>query len=318
MAVAGGLLLASTMPGLAGQVDAGVAVNALQHKARIDKVAVIDAVRVKDRVIAVGERGQVFVNADPRNGAWLPRQTGIEKTLTSVTYLGESTLLALGHAGAIIYSQDLGDTWVSGTSGQAGETLMAASLTSDGGVLAVGAYASFLRSTDMGRTWAAKRILGADVDTHFYGMASSRGSMVMVGEAGFIAVSADQGETWQVVRSPYHGSLFGVAATGGDVLVAFGMRGTLLVSRDGGRLWTLLRSGTTSPFFSATLLQSGGLALGGKDGVLAQISPSGELVDVRIAEDRRSVSKVIELDENEWLLLGEAGVRRVRWNELKK
>lgn len=318
MAVAGGLLLASTMPGLAGQVDAGAAVNALQHKARIDRVAVIDALRVKDRVVAVGERGQVFVTTDPGGGTWSPRQSGVEKTLTSVTYLGDSTLVALGHAGSILYSKDLGDTWASSAPGRTGEALMAACLTRDGSVLAVGAYASFLKSSDKGRTWAAKQILGADVDTHFYGLASSRETLVLVGEAGLIAVSADQGDAWQVVKSPYHGSLFGVAATAGDVLVAFGMRGTVLVSRDGGRQWTALQSGTKSPFFSATLLKNGGLALGGKDGVLAQISPSGELLDVRAAEDRRSVSKIVELDENEWLLLGEAGVRRVRWNELKK
>lgn len=292
------------------------AIAQLQAKATIDKVAIIDAAYAGKRMVAVGERGLIFIS-DNQGKSWSPAPSGSEKALTGVAALADDVLVLTGHSGMILRSIDAGARWSQAASTQAQrEALLGVLPLPDGRALAYGSYASFMESADGGQTWSPRQILDADIDKHIYGLARIGQAMVLVGEAGLIAVSEDAGKNWKTVQSPYHGSLFGVAAIG-DRFIAFGMRGKILLSSDMGQSWKELDSQTNSPLFAASLLKDGQLLLAGKDGVLSLVSSVGT-VETRHTKDRRTVSRALQADDKSLLLFGEAGVRRVQWNELGK
>lgn len=313
---------ATAWAGAAPEPSQDSRVAALQAHAAIDRVAILDAVQVGERVIAVGVRGQVFTSDDRPRRQWQPRPTGVERTLTAVVHLGGTRLVALGHHGVVLRSDDLGEHWAA-QAADAAETgappaLLAGLQLADGRLAAVGGYATLRVSADGGAHWRSVNVGEPDVDLHVYGLAQVERRLVLVGEAGLLALADGPEGPWQRVPSPYPGSLFGVATLPGGRLVAYGMRGTVMTSGDRGRTWTLLASGTRSPFFSATPLKDGRLVLAGKDGATALVAATGDAIDTRYTLDRRTVSKVLEEADGSWLLFGEAGVRRVRWNEFSK
>ncbi|WP_428825524.1 WD40/YVTN/BNR-like repeat-containing protein [Azonexus sp. IMCC34842] len=311
-------LLAQPLLAAAAEPAAAQALLALKAKAGINKVAILDAVRSGKRIVAVGERSLIFVS-DDEGKTWSARPTASEKSLTSVIVQRAGVLIAAGHSGVILRSIDGGDNWTRSPVpvGQK-EALLGMLALSDGRTLAFGGYSSLLESGDGGNAWEQRSILDAEMDKHFYGIAASDQSLVLVGEAGLISLSSDLGKTWKIVPSPYHGSLFGVAALPNGVFIAYGMRGKILGSFDQGQNWRELESGTKSPFFSGTLLRDGRLLLGGKDGVLAMITADGQAVETRHTRDRRSVSRIVESQKDELLLFGDVGIRRVQWKDLEK
>lgn len=305
-------------PAAATGDSAAEALRSLKATASINKVAILDAVRAGRRITAVGERSLIFVS-DDEGESWSARPTATEKSLTSVTLQPDGVLLATGHSGLLLRSEDGGNHWRQAPlPASQKEALLGSLALADGRTLAFGGYASLLESADGGRSWTQRSILDAEIDKHFYGMAASNESVVLVGEAGLIAVSGDRGATWRVVPSPYHGSLFGVSALANGAFVAYGMRGKILCSFDQGRSWHELESATKSPFFSGTVLKDGRLLLAGKDGVLAMLGSDGQSVETRYTPDHRTVSRIVETTGDEWLLFGEAGARRVQWKNLKK
>ncbi|NMM29095.1 MAG: hypothetical protein HHJ12_17905 [Glaciimonas sp.] len=310
------ILCVAIAQGAAVAAPPAAALAQLQTRASIDKVAIIDAAYTGKRMVAVGERGLVFIS-DDQGKTWSARSSGHEKAITGVVALDAKVVLATGHSGLIFRSADGGQHW-SGSRPLENmhEAQLGVHVLPDGRVISFGGYASLLESSDGGQSWTQRKILGDAIDKHFYGMAQIGASMVLVGEAGLIATSGDAGKTWASVDSPYPGSLFGVASMPGNIFIAFGMRGKILYSADMGCSWQELDSGTTSPFFSATSLKDGRLLLAGKDGVLAIVS--GRAAETRYTPDRRSVARVLETDNNTLLLFGEAGVRRVQWQRLRK
>lgn len=303
---------------VAAEHGAAQALLVLKGKADINKVAILGAVRSGKRIVAVGERSLVFVS-DDEGKTWSSRPAATEKSLTAVTAHGGTQLIATGHSGLLLRSEDGGDHWRH-PAVPAGhkEALLGILALSDERILAYGGYASLLESGDGGKSWAQRSILDSEMDKHFYGMARHDQSLVLVGEAGLISLSNDLGKNWRIVPSPYSGSLFGVTSLPSGVFIAFGMRGKILSSADQGQSWSELVSGTKSPFFSATLLKDRRLLLAGKDGILALISADGQAVETRHTPDHRTVSCVVETEDDEWLLFGEVGVRRARWNGLEK
>ena len=56
------------------------------------------------------------------------------------------------------------------------------------------------------------------------------GALVMVGERGMIARSTDNGATWEVQKSGYTGSFYGVMPVPPSALLTYGMRGNVFRS----------------------------------------------------------------------------------------
>lgn len=295
-----------------------LALEELKAGARIEKVGIIDAVAMGKRIIAVGERGMLFVSDD--NGkTWASRLVPTEKVLTSITVVDDKVALVTGQGGVLAYSADAGERWqLSEVSGKQKEALFGILMLDGKRGIAYGAYASFLVTEDGGKRWEQRAVFPAEIDKHIYGIVRSGDVLVLVGEAGLMARSSDLGKTWQVVESPYSGSLFGITALGNGTLVAYGMRGKVYQSSDQGRTWRGVVSGANSPFYSATQLAAGTLLLTGKDGMLSRLGKGEIALETRYTVDHRSVARALVSGGADWLLFGGGGVRRVEWNKLGK
>jgi len=176
----------------------------------------------------------------------------------------------------------------------------------------VGAYGMVLRTRDGGDTWEdwAPR-LDNEQNFHLNSIAAiTGGALVIVGEAGQVHVSVDNGETWELQESPYDGSLFGVMGTGQvNEILAFGLRGNMMLSTSLGRDWTLLPNEGGTTLNNGVVAEGGRIILVGNSGVVLTSSNNGESFRAHFRNDREGVMGVVPLGGTNLLLVGEGGVK---------
>jgi photosystem II stability/assembly factor-like uncharacterized protein len=134
------------------------------------------------------------------------------------------------------------------------------------------------------------------------------GALMIVGEAGQIHVSEDNGTTWDRRDSGYEGSLFGVTGTGnsGEAL-AFGLRGTVMHTTNNGQRWDQVHTG------SSTTLNDGAsagerLVLVGNNGTLVIRDGASAAFRETLRADRLGLMGVVVNGPQSLLLVGEGGV----------
>lgn len=176
----------------------------------------------------------------------------------------------------------------------------------------VGAYGMFLRTTDGGKTW---KDLGRRLDNprgfHLNGITQiTGGALVIVGEAGQIFVSVDDGETWEKRESPYDGSLFGALGTGGvnEVLV-FGLRGNTFMSTDLGQSWRVVSNEGGTTLNDGSVAEDGRITLVGNSGAVLLSTNGGQTFRPYFRDDREGVMDVVPLEGTDLLLVGEGGTK---------
>lgn len=174
----------------------------------------------------------------------------------------------------------------------------------------VGAYGMFFHTKDGGKTWQDWS-LKLDNSQNFHLNAITRiggGAMVIVGEAGQIHVSVDQGATWKKRESPYPGSLFGVIGSGRmNEIFAFGLRGTLMFSSDLGKSWSMVDTGSTATLNNG-IAKDDRVVLVGNGGAVLTSGNGGETFRTYLREDRQGEMSVVPVSGTDLLLVGEGGV----------
>src|SRR5690606_40463963 len=105
--------------------------------------------------------------------------------------------------------------------------------------------------------------------------------LFIVGEAGAMFRSADDGQSWEKLEGPYQGSLFGAIGTGQPgTLLVYGLRGNLYRSTDFGDTWNPIelkaaRGPLEFGLSNATLLADGSLVLVGHGGSVMRSTDDG-------------------------------------------
>lgn len=258
------------------------------------------------RLIAVGERGIILVSSD--NGAtWQQKPTPVSVTLTAVAFPSPLVGWAAGHSGVVLKSENGGETWRKQLDGiQAANLAIAAvqarkpteegmetfkrdqaeadmlladgpdkpflslCFTDDRSGFVVGAYNLMFHTTDGGQTWVPWMNHGGNPQVlHFYRMLNVADDYYLAGERGLLLRSSDQGQTFQVLPSPYEGSLFGIISLENGILIAYGLRGHAFQSSDQGATWTPLDTGAQTSINDAIEL---------KDGRLLLVTQSGQVL----------------------------------------
>lgn len=175
----------------------------------------------------------------------------------------------------------------------------------------IGAYGMIFRTTDGGQTWRDwSGELTNPTGFHLNAITQVKGGgLVIVGEAGLIQVSTDNGDTWELQESPYDGSFFGVMGTG-DVneILAFGLRGNVLFSSDLGRNWKTVPSDATATLNDGAVTPGGRIILVGNGGAVLESTTGGETFKSYFRDDREGVMGVVPTAENRLILIGEQGV----------
>jgi photosystem II stability/assembly factor-like uncharacterized protein len=220
--------------------------------------------RAGSRLVAVGERGLILLSDDDGK-SWRQAKVPVAVTLTAARFPTPKSGWAVGHAGVVLHTVDGGETWarqldgkaVTGilteaakASGSAQLSAVAQQFAGDGpdkpfldlhfqderhGIL-VGAYGLVLRTENAGKTWQP---LMDRIDNpkglHIYAIAVRGDSILLAGEQGFLAHSADGGKTFARVEAPYRGSYFTLAALPDGGVVIGGLKGNAFRSIDGVR-----------------------------------------------------------------------------------
>lgn len=207
---------------------------------------------------------------------------------------------------------------------------------------AVGAYALALRTEDGGKTWTPMTVTtpenadsndtSAETDnapaTDSSGMLdeddmtldqepnpylnaiahTGSGALFIVGERGSAFRSRDAGATWQRLKLPYDGSMFGVLGYQADRIVAFGLRGHAYESTDLGDHWTKLQTGTELSLMGGATLPDDGMVIVGTNGIVLMRSNANESLKSYFDQPAGIIASVLPTQDGPLLIAGENGI----------
>lgn len=175
---------------------------------------------------------------------------------------------------------------------------------------ALGAYGVFLRTRDGGDTWVvdSNRLDNPD-NYHLYHIArSAAGTLLIVGEAGTLLRSTDNGEEWQRIMAPYEGSYFGAVAASDGSLLAFGLRGNVFRSTDEGETWEAIDTGDRRTLMGGTAGPDGLVYIVGAAGAVLRSNEAGTTFRAIPTEGNRVYSGVTIAPDGRVVLVGFGGI----------
>lgn len=214
------------------------------------------------RLLVAGERGRVAWSDDGQH--WQRVQLPTEQGLTALCTTERRYWLA-SQGGELFESRDRGQSWQRHATGESGP-LFALDCSNDR-VLAVGAYGRLVRWTPTGLdSRALTELEDSELGIpHLYQIQRQQQRLILIGEAGLLAFSDDDGQHWQRQPSPYQGSWFALAQAE-DRLWLAGLNGHVYSRTADGR-WQPLKPGPEQSLFSLTLIDGKPL-MGGNSGQL--------------------------------------------------
>lgn len=258
-------------------------------------VPLLSAAWAGRRVVAVGDHGAILLSDDGvhyRQAKTVP----VRSLLTVVQFVDARQGYAAGHDGVVLGTSDGGETWKL-LRAEPGVEQPILSLHFDSAVhgIAVGLFGWAIETADGGQSWHALHVgSGEDGDRHLLHMfATSRGTLLIAGEAGSVFRSADGGKTWQALATGGQGSLWsGMALADGSLLVC-GMRGHLYRSVDDGLSWQAVISPTTQSLTGIAQLHDGSVAVVGMAGTVLRSTDNGKTFTLAQREEREPLTAVL-------------------------
>lgn len=276
------------------------------------KSLLLDVVNTGDKIVAVGDHGNVVISRD--NGlTWIQSIAPTRTLLTAVSFPDSQHGWAVGHDGVIIATQDGGATWERQDQGKDTETVfLDVHFLNPKRGFAVGAYGKFQATADGGKTWTVSH--PSDKEIHFNRLSVARnGTLYLAGESGTLLSSHDGGKTWAALNVPYDGSLFGALPLQGDALVVYGLRGHILRSDDEGHSWEPLNSDLKVLIMGGILLKGGVILLGGQGGNFFISRDKGHSFESwKPADFDTSLADLVEANDGGIVTVGEAGAVRLK------
>ncbi|HEU4846374.1 MAG TPA: YCF48-related protein [Burkholderiaceae bacterium] len=304
------LLMAATAAAapFADPLDTAAIASALAPRALLNGLAHAGA-----RIVAVGQRGHVLYS-DDQGGHWRQASVPVSTDLVALVFPTATEGWAVGHDSVVLHSGDAGATWERQFDGrkdaEAGDKpLLDVWFDQQGHGLAVGAFGLALRSDDGGKSWQHwESHLENPKALHLNAIRAVGGALYIVGEQGLILKRSADGQRFEAVASPYHGSFFGVTGTPGSLLV-FGLRGTALHSADGGKSWQRADTGTQTGLTAGLALDGGALLLVSQAGQLLRSADGGATFRALAQVKPGPASAALVAAPGQLLIAGARGVR---------
>jgi photosystem II stability/assembly factor-like uncharacterized protein len=327
------VLCLAANPALAEVNPAVVPAAGAMSKQAMSRLLLNDGVRFGNRVVAVGDRGYI-VYSDSNGESWERAETPPNvPMLTAVYFVNPKNGWAVGHDSVILQSTDEGKSWKQMFSAPSEQKpLMDIVFTSESTGFAIGAYGAFYETTDGGKTWTPRKIMasataaigakggnagannkaGMDEDKHLNAIiALGENKLLIVGEAGTILKSDDNGKTWTKLPSPYKGSFFGAIQANDGSVVIYGLRGKIYRSDAALRDWKLIDNKSVASLMGSTRLPDGAIVLSGLAGTVLVSRDNGQSFVPLPTGSIKAYAAPLLGAPNALLLLGEAGARDV-------
>ena len=317
-------------------------------KSELAHLSLINALeKVGDRIYGVGVHG-IIIFSDDEGETWVQADSvPTQNTLTDISCSSEQLCWATGHDATILHSNDSGKTWeVQYIDMDFDAPLLSIHMYDDDNGIAIGAFALSLRTSNGGVSWDYLFVSDDEFQPHInytYGDAqawrqSSKNEGYAVGELGKYYVSDDQGLNWLEIDTGYFGSFWsGIKVDNGQSLL-LGMSGKLtlatLIDRnenppedkevyvacyDSGLyideckvyVFDNLFIGTKNSLTNAIVLDDGRIAMSGNGGAVSIVDlHRNRDIQTCVRADRLSNTSIIQLNNDEFLLAGESGVRK--------
>jgi len=277
--------------------------------------AILDVTRAGSRLVAVGEHGVIILSDDQGASYRQAKSVPFSATLTAVSFVDEHHGWAVGQWGAILATEDGGETWALQRSDTTtDQPLFSVALSTAQTGVAVGLWSLMLRTTDGGKSWTELSLppapghKRADLNlTHVF--TAPDGSLYVTAEQGILLRSQDQGVSWTYLQSGYRGTFWtGLVAHDGTLLAA-GLRGSLYRSTDSGEHWQAVPTGTTASITS--LIEVGNQIVGSAlEGALIVGDLSGASFASRDSHVKSDLTGLVLLPKQQLMLGTSAGLAK--------
>lgn len=300
-----------------------------------EKSVLTDIVRVSaNKLVAAGERGHILLSVDGKQ--WQQSQTPLQSNLNSVYFVTPDLGWAVGHDASIIATADGGASWqIQQFLPELDKPLFDVFFSDAQHGFAVGAYGLFYRTKDGGKTWQLEQhaelanaedqeMLAELKDTdpegyeaelssvlpHINRVFAAKDKLIMVGEAGFWALSTDGGISWQRQPEFYNGSLFSVSQAETGTLFAVGLRGHAFRSSDAGQSWQQISLSSPATLNSVVAAEQH-VWLFGNSGVIFHSSDDGQSFQLVPQTEGKAVLNGVTVG-NDLVLATEVGIKTVQ------
>ncbi|MEX0324824.1 MAG: YCF48-related protein [Puniceicoccaceae bacterium] len=276
----------------------------------------LDITMAGDRAVAVGERGHVLLS-DDYGRTWRQVMTSTRSTLTGVHFADSLNGWVVGHENIVLKTTDGGETWKRQfPQGPIEERYLDVRFLDAQRGLAVGAYGFARATSDGGRTWEEREISWEEMHLNRISQGLD-GRLFIAVEGGALMTSADEGQTWEDLPSPYEGSLFGILPLGPRTLLTYGLRGHIFRSIDSGQTWTESESEGRNLIMHGIRHSSGRIILAGQNGQFVISDDGGKRFRIWTVEVQ-GASALVECPDGAVLAVGLNGVHRLTLPKARK
>lgn len=273
----------------------------------------LDATRAGTRIVAVGEHGVVLLSDDDGRSFRQAARVPVSSTLNAVTFADAAHGWAAGHWGAIIATEDGGETWkLQRVDTSTDQPLFSVDFLNARDGFAAGLWSLLLATHDGGSTWTRvpvpKPAGGSRADRNLYRVFSDRtNSIYVTAEQGTVLRSSDGGASWTWLDTGGKGSLWaGVAAADGRLFVG-GLLGNLYESSDRGETWSHVDSHASGSITDLVDTRDGVAGVGLDGFVLETQSGSPDFTATQRA-DRAALTAVVINGKGAPVLFSKDGV----------
>lgn len=295
------------------------------------KSMLLDGVSKDGLMAVVGERGHVLISTDGKQ--WQQVTVPTRTTLTGVYFHDKMNGWVVGHDAVILRTKDGGKVWQKVNYDPEGQTPLFDVLFKDEMQgIAIGAYGLYLVSADGGVTWDESELnISSDksaydsdkeeptteddedfldsYDLHLNSIAiAGNGRAYIVAESGKVYRSADSGDSWIPLATPYIGSFFGVLPVTGDTVLVFGLRGHLFRSEDAGDHWQEIETPTQEMLTNGIAVTEDEIYITGLGGTILKSNDKGKSFTLIEQGHRDGFTAIIQSSEGELITVGEKGV----------
>jgi len=268
----------------------------------------LDAAKVGQTIIAVGERGHIVRSTDSgRSWELLDSPTGA--TLTGIFFADELVGWAVGHDGVILKTRDSGLSWTLQHDDKTVSFLDILAIDNQR-AYAVGSFGTFYDTHDGGTTWTQRRV--SEQDSHLNRIiATKSGLHFIAGERGTLLRAAHYNQAFIPTSTGYEGSFFGVLPLGENALLAYGLRGHVYRSEDAGLTWVPVKIESTALIMTAVKLKDGVIVLTGQARAFSVSHDDGHTFHAWQPGLTTAVAELLEAPDGTLLAFGEAGATRL-------
>lgn len=272
--------------------------------------------RAGQAVVGVGDHGIVLRSEDAGASFVQARTVPLDSMLTAVSFVDASHGWAVGHWGAILATDDGGQSWrVQRLATEEDRPLFAVHFLDAQRGVAVGLWSLVLTTGDGGKSWQTRQPPpppgGKKADLNLTALfADDKGRLYATAERGFVLRSADAGATWSYLATGYNGSFWGGIALADGVLLVGGQRGNVYRSADDGASWARVDIGSQNSV-TGFARQGDAVLVVGLDGLQARSSDGGRSFTSLQRPDRLSLTAVLASPGGGWITAARRGLFRV-------